>query len=107
MWIWSKKRKKSQKIVDLAWTSLQHSVKGLRTQLHVHDDNYRFSGWKPFISEKIDDFKEYSSEESENGEESEEEKESDDKPESDDEGGYDIQFVLPKFLQKGIRYADS
>ena len=61
---------------------------------------------KPLFSEKVDDFKEYSSEESEN-EESEQENEAKDEPESDDEGGYDIQFVLPKFLQKGMRLADS
>ena len=47
------------------------------------------------ISEKkIDDFEEYSSEEEERDEESEEEIEEDNAP-------YDIEFVLPKFLQKG------
>ena len=50
------------------------------------------------ISEKkIDDFQEYSSEE----EEEEQEEEESEKEIEEDNAPYDIEFVLPKFLQKG------
>ena len=49
------------------------------------------------ISEKkIDDFQEYSSEDEEEEQEEESEKEIE-----EDNAPYDIEFVLPKFLQKG------
>ena len=49
-------------------------------------------------TEEIEEFNEYSSEEEED-DESDKEVENDE----EDESGYDIEFVMPKFLQKGTR----